>query len=56
MDKSSEKYKELCKNPKFERRAARIWYRKLQEHNRRVYLQMKPPNPPEIQLPNVEAT
>jgi hypothetical protein len=37
MDKNSERYKILCENPKFVRREARLWYKALNEHNKRVF-------------------
>jgi len=36
MDKNSERYKNLCKNQKFERRAARIWKKAMDKHNLEV--------------------
>lgn len=40
MDRSSERYKRLINNPKFERRVTRLWYKALQAHNLRVMSQL----------------
>ena len=36
MNKNSERYKELSKNPKFVRRETRLWYQALAKHNMKV--------------------
>ena len=53
MDKNSERYKELCKNPKFERRAARLWYQAIWKNNRRLIFEaIKPPPMPDSMKDN----
>ena len=44
MDKTSDRYKLLQKNPKFVRREARLWYKAIQKHNIAVLSKLTAPS------------
>lgn len=51
MDKNSEKYKQLSKNPKFVRRETRLWYQALAKHNMNVLSHLPvPPMPVKVKI------